>query len=294
MNDIAPSKAKSWILASRPKTLLAAFVPVLVGTSAAIDAGKENFAAATVALFCAVMIQIATNYVNDLYDFYNGKDTKKRVGPKRALAEGWISPTEMKVGIFLAFGAAFLAGLYLVYLGGWIIMAVGIISILAGYAYTAGPYPLAYNGLGDIFVFVFFGLVATIGTYYVQTLELNTSIFWLSVPVGLLITNILVINNYRDINEDKLNNKKTLAVIIGAKNTRLQYIGSILFSYLVLIFLIERYDYFVLVPLLSFPFALKSISMIFNLSGKELNKLLELTAKFSALFGVLLSIGLIL
>ncbi|OGU80950.1 MAG: 1,4-dihydroxy-2-naphthoate octaprenyltransferase, partial [Stygiobacter sp. RIFOXYA12_FULL_38_9] len=163
--------------------------------------------AAIVALVCAILIQIGTNFVNDLYDFLHGTDKKDRIGPKRVVTSGLISIPEMKLGIIFVFGLSFVLGMYLVHLAGWEILLLGVISILAGIAYTAGPFPLAYNGLGDIASFLFFGLIGTVGTYYVQANEISPFAFWSSIPVGALITNILVVNNYRDREEDQSNGK---------------------------------------------------------------------------------------
>ncbi|MCF8242682.1 MAG: 1,4-dihydroxy-2-naphthoate polyprenyltransferase [Melioribacteraceae bacterium] len=290
------SKVESWILASRPKTLLAAVVPVLIGTAIAIQDGAFNPAAAFIALLCSVFIQVGTNFVNDLYDFLSGTDKKDRVGPTRVLATGLISVQEMKIGIVLIFLTTFLMGLYLVYLGGWIILLIGILSIFSGIAYTAGPYPLAYNGLGDIFVFIFFGLVGTVGTHYVQALELSKLAIWASIPVGALITNILVVNNYRDADEDKQAGKNTLAVKFGKSFTRIQYLFFMILSYAILfvVYFTYKQSLTIFLPVLSLPMAVMLIKMIFTLKGRELNKTLELTAKLSAIYGVLFAVGLIL
>lgn len=290
------SKVKGWILASRPKTLLAAVVPVIIGSSLAYDVGKFHFFAAFVALICSILIQIATNFVNDLYDHLKGSDTKERVGPERALANGWISVNEMKLGIFITFALAFLLGLYLVYLGGWIILVIGILSIISGIAYTAGPYPLAYNGLGDIFVFIFFGVIGTVCTFYIQAHYVDPLIFWASIPVGALITNILVVNNYRDIDQDRAASKITLAVKFGKNFAVGQYIFLVLISYAVplIAFFIYDKEWFILLPLISLPLAVRLVKMLFTLKGTQLNKTLELTAKFSAIFGLLFAIGIIL
>lgn len=290
------SKVKGWILASRPKTLLAAVVPVIIGSSLSYDVGKFHFFAALVALVCSILIQIATNFVNDLYDHLKGSDTKERVGPERALANGWISVNEMKLGIFITFALAFLLGLYLVYLGGWIILVIGILSIISGIAYTAGPYPLAYNGLGDIFVFIFFGVIGTVCTFYIQAHYVDTLIFWASVPVGALITNILVVNNFRDIDQDRAASKITLAVKFGKNFAVGQYIFLVLISYVVplIAFFIYDKEWFILLPLISLPLAVRLVKMLFTLKGTQLNKTLELTAKFSAIFGLLFAIGIIL
>ncbi|MCU7494673.1 MAG: 1,4-dihydroxy-2-naphthoate polyprenyltransferase [Ignavibacteria bacterium] len=290
-----PNKFQSWVLASRPKTLPAAVVPVLVGT--ALAAYEESFRplAALVALLCSLLIQIGTNFVNDLYDFLAGTDKKDRPGPLRVLANGLISVGEMKAGIVMVFGLAFLLGMYLVSLGGLTVLAIGVLSILAGMAYTAGPYPLAYNGLGDVFVFLFFGLVGTVGTFYVQALRVSAISVWASVPVGALITNILVVNNYRDRDEDRAAGKRTTAVIFGKKFARLQYIVLLLVSYLtpVVIFSLYKQDIWVFLPLLTTPLALHLIKMIYSLEGSYLNKTLELTAKLSALYGFLFAVGIL-
>lgn len=290
------SKIDKWIIASRPKTLLAAFVPVIIGSSLAIAQGKFNALAAAVALICSLLIQIGTNFVNDLYDYLAGTDTEERVGPTRVLAAGLVSVGEMKTAIAFVFGLTFLLGLYLVYLGGWIILLIGILSILAGIAYTAGPFPLAYNGLGDIFVFVFFGLVGTVGTYYVQALEINTLAVLTAIPVGALITNILIVNNYRDIETDRANGKNTLAVLFGRRFSRIQYLLFLVTSYLVpfLVYIYFKESLFVFLPLLSLPLGIKLVKMIYTYDGTELNKTLELTAKLSGIYGILFSAGLIL
>ena len=295
LTEVKTSKFQSWILASRPKTLLAAVVPVVIGSALAFNIGKFSFTAALVALMCSILIQVATNFVNDLYDHLHGADTEERVGPQRALATGLISVSEMKSGIILTFASAFLLGLYLVYIGGWIILLVGVLSIIAGIAYTAGPYPLAYNGLGDYFVFIFFGVVGTVGTFYVQANQLHPLAFFASIPVGALITNILVVNNYRDIEQDRAASKFTLAVKYGEAFARYQYTFLMAVSYLVPItsYFIFDQNIFILLPLITVPLGIKLIKMIYTLKGTELNKTLELTAKFSALFGFLFAIGII-
>lgn len=288
--------AKNWILASRPKTLLAAVVPVIVGSSAAYASGSFFIEYSVVALLCSVLIQVGTNFTNDLYDFLKGADTVSRKGPQRVLASGLISVREMKLAIYLTFLLAFLLGLYLVAVGGVVILAIGLTSIFAGLAYTAGPYPLAYNGLGDIFVFIFFGLVGTMGTYYLHTGEFTLLSFLAAVPVGALITNILVVNNFRDIEEDKAARKYTLAVKIGKNITRWQFIFSLLLSYSipVLLLLIYNFSFLILLPFISLPVAVKLTAMLYKFEGIQLNKTLELTAKLSAIYGFLFAIGIVI
>jgi len=299
MNSISITSTKKfyrWILAARPKTLPAAIVPVVVGSSIAIYYNKFNLIASLTALFCSLLFQIGANFVNDLFDYLHGTDKKERTGPQRAVASGLISVNEMKLGIIIVFGLSFLLGLYLVYLGGWFIFLIGVLSIITAVAYTAGPFPLAYHALGDIAVFLFFGFAGTIGTYYVQAKEITPLIFWASVPVGALITNILVVNNYRDREEDKLSGKNTLAVILGEKFSRLQYVFFMILSYLILfvVYFTFKKSVFVFLPVLSLPIAIKLIKMIYTLKGKELNKTLELTAKLSAIYGLLFAAGILL
>lgn len=289
-------KLNSWLLASRPKTLLAAVVPVMVGSALAISLKKFFLPYSLIALLCSILIQIGTNFTNDLYDYLKGSDTTKRKGPRRVLASGLISVKEMRLAIILVFGVTFVLGLYLVYSAGLIILWVGILSIFAGIIYTAGPFPLAYNGLGDVFVFLFFGIVGTMGTFYLHTQEISMLALIVSIPVGALITNILVVNNYRDVDEDRESNKNTLAVIMGRKFSKWQFIIMIAVSYLtsIILFLKFNYSYWIFLPFLTIPIAVLLVKMLNTLKGEELNKTLELSAKFAGLFGLLLSIGLIL
>jgi len=289
------TKFESWILAARPKTLFAALVPILVGSSLAIKQGKFIFFYSLLALICSILIQIGTNLTNDLYDHLRGADNKQRKGPIRVIASGLISIKEIKIAIFICFSLTFLIGLYLVYVTDWKIFLIGVLSIIAGLAYTAGPFPLAYNGLGDLFVFLFFGIVATMGTYYLHTMEISLISFLVSIPVGSLITNILIVNNLRDIEEDKNANKKTLAVILGKKFTQYEYSFLMFLSFFILLLLFLYYDFsfFVLLPFLTIPLAIRLTKMLFTFSGSELNQTLEKTAKYSALFGLLFSAGII-
>ncbi|MFZ1282180.1 MAG: 1,4-dihydroxy-2-naphthoate polyprenyltransferase [Ignavibacteriaceae bacterium] len=290
------SKFQCWILASRPRTLPAALVPVMVGSALAIYHGIFFPAYSIIALLCSLLIQIGTNFTNDLYDYLKGTDTEERKGPLRVLASGLISVNEMKWGIFFVFFTAFLLGLYLVYSVGLMILWIGIFSIIAGLAYTAGPFPLAYNGLGDLFVFIFFGIVGTVGTYYLHAQQFTSLAFLISLPVGALITNILIVNNYRDIEEDKTAGKNTLAVLLGKDFSRYEYIFFILISFFIPFLLHFKYDFniWIFLPYITLPIAITLVKMIYALTGTQLNKTLELSAKFSAIYGLLLSIGIIL
>lgn len=293
---MSESKFYSWILASRPKTLLAAFVPVMVGSALAINRGIFDLHLSVMALLCSVLIQVGTNFTNDLFDFYKGADNENRKGPLRVLAGGIITAKEIKVGIFFVFTIAFVLGLYLVYSGGILILLIGILSIVTGIAYTAGPFPLAYKGLGDVASFVFFGIVGTVGTYYLQTHEISIVALITSLPVGALITNILVVNNYRDIEEDKAAGKYTLAVKLGKKFSRFEFIFFNVVSFIVPLILYSQFGikYGIFLTYILIPPAFILSRMLYILEGIQLNKTLELTAKFSALYGLLFSAGLAL
>ncbi len=204
MNAIAPAveaprpTLKTWLMAARPKTLTAALVPVMVGTALAYGLGVGRWLPALAALVGAMFIQIGTNLTNDYYDFKKGADTEERLGPQRVTQSGLIAPGTVLASALTFFGLAVATGIYLVVVGGWPIVAIGLASVLAGYAYTGGPFPLAYHGLGDVFVFIFFGLVAVPGTFYVQALTVGPAAWWAAIPVGAIGTALLVVNNLRD------------------------------------------------------------------------------------------------
>ena len=288
------SKCKTWYLAARPRTLTAAVMPVLIGTALAYRDGGFALLPALVAMICAFLLQIGSNLANDLFDYLSGADTKERKGPMRVVAAGLVSPTQMKIALVLVFGTAFALGMYLVCIGGWPVLVVGIASIIVAIAYTAGPYPLGYYGLGDAMVFLFFGLIGTIGTYYVQTVTVSFTAFLVSLPVGALITNILIVNNYRDFETDRKAGKRTTAVIFGKKFARTEFIVFLFASYAVplLIWLFYDHSAWILLPFASFPIALRLIAMMNTLQGRELNLALEQTAKLVAVYGILFAIGI--
>jgi 1,4-dihydroxy-2-naphthoate octaprenyltransferase len=217
------SRAGVWLLAARPKTLWASVAPVVVGGALAWRDGLFHAPSVIVALFGAIFIQIGTNFANDLFDFQRGADTDARTGPLRVTQAGLVSPSQIRMAMILAFAAAFAVGVYLVWRGGWPIVGIGIASIIAAVLYTGGPLPYGYRGLGDIFVFIFFGPVAVVGTFYVQALT-TTPLAWLaSLPIGFLATAILVVNNLRDIETDRIAGKRTLAVRLGAQASAWEY-----------------------------------------------------------------------
>ncbi len=282
------------LLASRPKTLTAAVVPVAVGTACAHVAGGVRFLPAFAALFGAMMIQIGTNFANDVFDFEKGADDDSRVGPTRAVAAGLLSPAQMKVAMVAAFGAATLAGLYLVAVGGWPIVVVGLLSIASGVAYTGGPFPLGYHGLGDLFVMIFFGFVAVMGTTWVQVHALTTLSLMASVPIGALATAILVVNNLRDRQTDTVAGKRTLAVRFGRLFAIGEYAALSSMAYATPIFLYATgmAGWPVLAPLMTLPLALMYLRRLGRLSGAALNPLLGATAKLLLLYGLLFTLGL--
>lgn len=287
----------TWVNASRPKTLAAAFVPVIVGASLAAQHGEFIFFNSSIALLCAFLIQIGTNFANDYFDFVKGADTEDRIGFERATASGKIAPKTMLRATILSMLFAFLLGLYLVWFGGWPVLIIGLLSLLFGVLYTGGPFPLGYNGLGDLFVFIFFGIVAVMTTYYVNTLSWAEASFWASLPVGALCTNILVVNNLRDVKQDRKAGKRTLGVLLGEPALKWEYTLMALLAFVVPIYFLRIYDYslWILLPLLSLPLALKLTHTIWVETDKvKLNPILEQTAQLMAIFGILFSIGLFL
>src|SRR5579871_4537189 len=220
-----------WLVAARPRTLPAAVAPVLVGTSLAIRDGPFRALAFVAALLGAVLIQIGTNLSNDYSDARRGADADDRIGPVRVTAGGLLPPRRVLVATYLTFGAAVLCGAYLIAVAGWLLLAVGAASILAGVLYTGGPRPYGYEGLGEVFVFLFFGVVAVVGSYYVQLQTLPWEPFVCAVPVGLLASAILVVNNVRDLDTDRRAGKRTVAVRLGRDRTRNLYAAMLIAAF---------------------------------------------------------------
>jgi 1,4-dihydroxy-2-naphthoate octaprenyltransferase len=290
------SPLRIWIDATRPRTLPAAIAPVLVGSAFAWHDGAFVWPAALACLGFALLIQIGTNFANDYFDFVKGADTAERVGPRRAVASGLVTPVAMKAAMTAVFVAAFLVGLSLLNYGGWPLLAIGVASIVCGVAYTGGPYPLGYNGLGDIFVFIFFGLVAVCTTYFVQAGAVTVEVVMAAIAVGLLAANILVVNNYRDVETDAKAGKRTLVVRWGKRAARMQF-GVSLFVALTIPahFWMRGFAPVVLLPLAIAPVALRQVRRLAeaNTAG-ELIRLLGDTGKLVALYAVLLSAGIVL
>ena len=287
---------RAWIMASRPRTLTASIVPVVVGTAVAVRDGVFNPWVALAALFSAVMIQIGTNLANDLFDFKKGADTHTRLGPTRVTSARLLTPREVEIGMWVVFGLAAASGLYVIYVGGWPMLVIGVASILAGVAYTAGPFPLGYNGLGDLAVFIFFGLVAVLGTYYAQARAVTLGVLLAAVPVGALATAILVVNNVRDADTDRAAGKRTLAVLLGRGAARAEYAVLLTLAYAapLALWLLRGASVWALLPLLSLPVAVRLARVVITTEGPALNRALAGTAQLLALYGVLFALGIAL
>lgn len=290
------SKKQIWMLAARPKTLPAAAAPVILGTALALHDDVFNWPAALAALLGALLIQVGTNFANDYFDYKQGADTAERLGPLRVTQAGLLPPEAVARGMWFTFGLATLIGVYLVLIAGWPVLLIGLFSILAGIAYTGGPYPLGYNGLGDLFVFLFFGLVAVGGTYYVQALVVTTEVLLASVPIGLLATAILVVNNLRDIETDRKAGKGTLAVRLGVQGTQAEYVilTSLAFFTPVLMVVLDIAPAGILLCFISIFRLIPLLRSVFHETGRPLNKALAGTGRLELEFAVLFSVGLLI
>ncbi len=289
------SHLRLWLLAARPRTLPAAVAPVLVGTALA---GSEDVFRAlpfVAALIGSIFIQIGTNLSNDYSDARRGADTEDRLGPVRVTAGGLMPPRRVLIGTYIAFGVAVAAGLYLAAVAGWELLLVGVASILAGVLYTGGPRPYGYEGLGEFFVFFFFGVVAVVGSYFVQTEELRWEAFALGVPVGLLAAAILVVNNVRDVDTDRRAGKRTLAVKLGRERARLLFTAMIVTSFVVPPLLVPALSPWVLLALLALPLAPPLIRTVATRTdGPALNAALGGAGRLLAAYSLLLAVGVLL
>lgn len=291
------SSLHTWYLAIRPKTLWAAISPVIIGTAMAYGEGKLHLLSAVLAGIAAVLIQIGTNFANDYFDFIHGADQKDRLGPTRVTQAGLVKPQTMRRATILVFTLAFIVGIYLMWRGGWPILTIGILSILFGVLYTAGPYPLGYNGLGDIFVLIFFGIVAVGGTYYVQALEINYLVLLAGISPGLFSMAILTVNNLRDVKSDMRSGKLTLAVRFGENFARWEYLASVLIACLIpiLLFFLTDSHLYALAASFVFVAAIPSIKTVFEQKpGVIFNQVLGTTGKLLLLYSLMFSLGWIL
>jgi len=296
MAHVKAGSLRAWILASRPATLTAAIVPVLVGSAVAHAMGGFRLLPALAALVGAMLIQIATNFANDVFDHEKGADTEERLGPTRATASGLLTARQMRRALVLTLALTCIPGVYLVWVGGWPIVIIGVASMLSGVAYTGGPYPLGYHGLGDVFVFVFFGLVAVCGTVLVQANSVPLLAWLAASAVGAIATAILVVNNVRDRETDVLAGKRTLAVRLGKRGGIIEYAGLFVLAYAapVLAIVLANVGLWVLLPMLSLPFAMRLVVALATKEGRSLNAVLGQTAILLLIYGVLFSLGLLL
>ncbi|MEI7925485.1 MAG: 1,4-dihydroxy-2-naphthoate polyprenyltransferase [Chloroflexota bacterium] len=294
------SRFRVWLMAIRPPTLTAAVVPVAVGTGVAVHDGIRAPLAALAALFGALALQAGANLANDLSDFRRGADTETRLGPIRVTQRGLLSERQVTLGVIAFFALATVAGLYLTYLGGWPIVAIGLASMLAAVTYTGGPWPFGYRGLGEVFVFIFFGVVAVAGTYYVQSCAVDacrvtSNVLAASVPVALTVTAILVVNNVRDIDQDRLAGKYTLAVYLGRRLARAELVVVVAGAYVAAagLWLLGSFSGLVLLSWLSVPAAIMPVAVsLRRTDGPPLNAALRAMARLHLIFGLLLAIGL--
>jgi 1,4-dihydroxy-2-naphthoate octaprenyltransferase len=286
----------TWGLAVRLRTLPAAAAGVITGSALAWYDGFFRPDAALACLLTALLLQIGSNLANDVFDFERGTDTAERAGPIRVTQAGLLTSSQVKMGMLVVFGLAGLCGLYLAWLGGWPIILLGIAAIVSAIAYTGGPFPLGYYGLGDLFVFLFFGLASVAGTYYIQAGFVSPAAWWMAVPPGLIITAILVVNNLRDLENDRKAGKRTLAVILGEKGTRAEYLICMLAAYLVipLAALGGLVPWLSLITWASLPLAIRTARVVFTQKGRPLNAALAGTGQAALFFSILFWIGLLL
>jgi 1,4-dihydroxy-2-naphthoate octaprenyltransferase len=292
-----PTGVRIWLTAARPRTLPVGVAPVLVGTALAGFAHVFHPLRFVAALLGAVFIQVGTNLSNDYSDARRGADADDRLGPVRVTAGGLVPPKQVLVATYVSFGLAVLAGIYLIVVAGWLLLVVGAASILAGVAYTGGPRPYGYEGLGEVFVFLFFGIVAVAGSYFVEVKHLEWEAFALAVPVGLLAAAILIVNNIRDIDSDRRAGKRTLAVRMGRERTRTLFAVTVYLAFLLtpVTWIIGPAKAWVMLPWLAMPLAARVVRVVRNhTDGPSLNAALAQSGMLQLAFCTLLAAGLLL
>jgi 1,4-dihydroxy-2-naphthoate octaprenyltransferase len=296
MSESPFSQLQIWLLAIRPKTLPAAAAPVIVGTALAYLDDLINWKAAMVCLLAALLLQIGSNLANDVFDYEKGADQGERFGPTRVTQSGMLTPGAVKRGMLVVFGLSIVLGIYLIVVGGWPILVIGLAAIISAIIYTGGPFPLGYHGLGDLFVFVFFGLVAVTGTYYVQALRVDFKVWWMATAMGLLTVAILVVNNLRDIDSDGKANKRTLAVRFGKTFARLEYMFCLLGAYIVPVALwgVGELPFFSLLILFTIPVGVRLVLAVYRDVGKVLNKTLAGTGQLELLYAMCFALGIMI
>jgi 1,4-dihydroxy-2-naphthoate octaprenyltransferase len=292
-----PGTLRTWLLAIRPATLPAATGGVVAGLGAALAVGAPfRLDAAVACLAVALLLQVLANLGNDLSDFRRGTDTPDRVGPTRVAAAHLVSERQLEAAIVLVIGLAGIVGLWLVLVGGWVILVLGLLAIAAALAYTGGPWPYGYRALGEVFVFLFFGLVAVVGTAYLQAGRLEPLFFVAALPIGALVTAILVVNNLRDIPTDRATGKRTLAVVIGEERTKGEYAALLVTAYAVPVgLLLAGFGIAQLLPFATLPLAAGPLRTVRRFGERrELNRALKGTARLSLAFAASFAVALAL
>jgi len=291
-----------WLLAARPRTLPAAAAPVIVGSALAYHDGTLQPLMALAALLAALLLQVGANLANDVFDYYRGADSTSRLGPLRVTQAGLLTPRQVLVGMWLTFGLAIILGFYLAFVGEWVpqravvVVLIGLSAILAAIAYTGGPFPYGYYGLGDLSVFLFFGVAAVVGTYYIQALAITPLAVWASLPMGFLITAILVVNNLRDIDTDREAGKKTLAVRLGVRGTRYEFLLCVIGAFVIPLILVAlgSVSAWLLLAWMAAPLAIYWTGEVFRQQGRPLNRSLAGTGQLALVYALLFSAGLVI
>lgn len=293
---VKQNSAKAWLLAARPKTLTAASIPVMLGCALANMYGHFQTVPAILCFLFAFLMQIDANFINDLYDYLKGTDREDRLGPERACAQGWISPAGMKKGIAITTILAALTGICLLFYSGWEMIPVGIACIIFAFLYTTGPYPLAYHGWGDLMVLVFFGFIPVGCTYYVMAHDWNMSVTMASLASGLVIDTLLMVNNFRDREQDAVSGKRTIVVRLGAKaGLILYFLLGLAACWCCFHFITEGKLWAAVAPqLYLIPHIMSTLKMARIGKGKELNTILGETSRNMLLFGLLLTLGMVM
>ncbi len=286
----------SWWLAIRPRTLPAAAAGVVTGCALALHDRTFHALPALAALLVALLLQVGSNLANDVFDYERGADSARSHGPLRVTQSGLLSPGQVKAGMACVFALAGLIGLYLAFEAGWVVLVIGLAAIFSAIAYTGGPLPLGYYGLGDLFVFLFFGLACVAGTYFVQAGKVSPAAWWMSLPVGLIVVGILVVNNLRDLETDRQAGKHTLAVLLGGRFAKGEYLFCLLVAFLCMPVLsaVGVLPWVSLVAWAALPLAWKVTRVVFTQTGRALNAALAGTGQLALAFSVLFLVGMLL
>jgi 1,4-dihydroxy-2-naphthoate polyprenyltransferase len=284
-----------WWMAIRPRTLPAALAGVITGSALAWGDGHFRLLPALTAMIVALLLQIGSNLTNDVSDFEKGADAGPRMGPQRVTQSGLLTPRQVKTGMVVVFALAALFGSTLIFSVGWVVIPIGAAAIFAAIAYTAGPFPLGYHGLGELFVFIFFGIAAVAGTYFVQTGGVSLTAWLTSLPIGFIIVGILIVNNLRDIDADKLAGKFTLAARFGIRFAKMEYVFFVIAAYISILICCTQalLPWWIMLTWLSLPIAYQTIQIVLNQKGKPLNKALAQTGQLALLVSLLFLISII-